>query len=300
MNQSNPFNSFNRRNLSDDLFSFFKNKSILSRLILINLFVFIITTTIGLFFWFFNKTNPLIDWLSLPADYNVLIFEKPWSLFSYMFTHASLFHFFFNMLWLYFFGILFNRHLESRKILGVYLLGGFSGAFLFMLAYNLFPVYNSILTESIMVGSSAAVMAIVFTISFYVPNYAISLIFLGKLRLKHIALIIFILDILSIGSVNSGGHIAHIGGALLGLAYGYSLRTGKDFLSFFHNALIRKQGYKKSTSRSKKTQKMSDFEYNQSKKQNQDRINEILDKISERGYDSLTKDEKETLFKSKN
>jgi hypothetical protein len=151
-------------------------------------------------------------------------------------------------------------------------------------------------------------MAVVTTISFFAPGYAINLIFLGRVRILYIAVILFVLDFFMIRSDNSGGHLAHIGGAIFGFFYASYLRKGKDisgFLDWFRFSGIRRYftkppGGKKTTGDSDHSRPLSDEEYNKRRLTNQKKIDLILDKISKSGYDSLTKEEKEFLFKSGN
>ena len=131
-----------------------------------------------------------------------------------MFMHGSFTHILFNMLWLFWFGQIFLQYLNSRQLLSVYLMGGISGAILFVLFYNIFPVYSNSLVLATTIGASGSVMAIVTAISFYVPNYSINLLLIGRIKIIYIAVALFVMDFFKIDSSNSGGHIAHIGGAL--------------------------------------------------------------------------------------
>jgi hypothetical protein len=203
------------------------------------------------------------------------------------------------MLWLYWFGRIFLEYLDQRKLVAVYLLGGVSGSVLYILSFNIFPAFAGVVSESVAIGASASVMAIVVAIAAYVPDYTVQLFLLGRIRIKYMALAIFVLTSVMDFSVNSGGKLAHIGGAILGYLYTMNLRSGRDigkianvvidfFVTLFKPRKKLKVTHKKPA---------NDFEYNKTKIEHQARINSILDKISKGGYDSLTKEEKETLFK---
>ena len=182
--------------------------------------------------------------------------------------------------------------------------GGISGGLVYVLAFNIFPVFSPIVSESFALGASASVMAIVTAISFYAPSYAIRLLFFGQVRILYLAIILFVFDFFMIPSGNAGGHLAHIGGALLGLVYVLIIKTSKasgnfrnapSFFSNLKNKFSSKPGdFNGSYNTNRRP--FTDDEYNQKKKENQKRVDEILEKISKGGYDSLTKEEKEFLF----
>ncbi len=302
------------RNPLDEVKDFFRRKSILSTLILINLAVFLTVNVIGLIFWFFQDNpstqaslNPLVYWLSVPADISVLI-TRPWSIFTYMFLQQGFFHIFFNMFVLYFGGRIFMEYLSEKKLLSVYIWGGIAGAVLYIMAFNLLPVFQDYVPQSIALGASASVLAILIAISTYVPNYTVQLLLFGRVKLKHLAIGLVILDILSIQRGNPGGHIAHIGGALWGFAYIKMLKKGTDMgnwlpsfnLKKFFSYFTKSSAPKYETTSRPGERPMTDDEYNYKKKKQQIKIDEILEKISKSGYDSLSKEEKEILFKASN
>jgi membrane associated rhomboid family serine protease len=220
-----------------------------------------------------------------------------------MFLHKNFLHILFNLLWLYWFGRIFLEYLDGKKLVGVYILGGLSGAFLYILAYNIFPVFFKQLQMSYALGASAAVMAIVISISVYVPNYSVYLLFIGRVKIIYIAIIGFLVTSLFDFSINTGGKIAHIGGALFGFLFILQYRKGRDMtrgLSRFLDAII---GLFKPKPKVTVTHRRSetDYDYNIRKKEEQVEIDRILDKIAKSGYDSLTKQEKDILFRqSKN
>ena len=179
--------------------------------------------------------------------------------------------------------------------------GGLAGAVFYLLILNLMPWLSDYLHTS-MLGASAAIMAIVIAISFYVPEYTIYLLFLGPVKLKYIAIFSIALDILMIASYNAGGHIAHLGGVLYGYVFIRQYRKGKDigkWLNNFIDDLVTFLRLRRclNISFKKKTRIITDGEYNQRKASDQSEIDRILDKIAQSGYDNLTRKEKETLFR---
>jgi membrane associated rhomboid family serine protease len=287
-------------NLIDEIKTSFKQGSSLTKLIYINLCIFLGIKIVQIFFFLFNTPEGsgfFIRWLAVPSNLSELI-RKPWTVLTYMFVHEGFFHILFNLLWLFWFGKIFLEYLDQKKLVGVYILGGLSGAFLYVFSFNVFPVFDSIAAESIAIGASAAVIAIVISISVYVPNYTVYLLFFGPVKIKYIAILIFIFTSVLDFSANTGGKIAHIGGALFGFIYIHLYRKGTDiskglnrildhFLSFFKPRVKLKVEHKRP---------VNDMEYNKIKAREQEEINRILDKISKAGYDSLTKEEKKILF----
>jgi membrane associated rhomboid family serine protease len=285
----------------DEIKLTFRNGSNLTRLIYINIAVFVLLTIVAVIGFLLNDTfisGKALDLFSVPASFNALIL-RPWTLITYMFTHKDIWHILFNMLWLYWFGRIFLEYLDGRKLVAVYLLGGICGALVYILSFNIFPVFTGIVADSVAIGASASVMAVVISIAAYVPDYTMNLLLLGRIKIKYMALAIFILTSILDFSVNSGGKLAHIGGAFFGYFYIMNLRHGHDIgkginriIDFF--ATLFKPRKKLRVTHKKVP---DEFEYNKIKAEHQKRINRILDKISKGGYDSLTREEKETLFK---
>jgi hypothetical protein len=220
-----------------------------------------------------------------------------------MFTHGEVMHILFNMLVLYWFGKILTEFLGNRKILPLYLLGGISGAILFIASYQLFPIFHAAVPEARAWGASASVMAVMIAAATLVPDYTMFLLLIGPVKIKWIALIAVVLDLISIPSSNAGGHIAHLGGALFGFVFIRQMQKGRD-LSSGINWLIDKSAnlFKPKTplkvsyrTKEKSTKQSAGKTVVQSSKQ--ERLDSILDKIAQSGYDSLTKDEKEFLFK---
>lgn len=288
----------------------FLSRNIISRLLLVNTSIYIIIQLISTLSWLFTGENdsivsPLVSWLALPSDLSMLVL-KPWTIFTYMFLHEGFFHLFFNMILLYFGGTIFQEFLSKSKLFWTYILGGLSGALFFILAFNLFPVFEAVKGDAIALGASASVLAIVIAVSTYVPDYTIHLFLFGKVKLKYLALIMILVDLLSIQSNNAGGHIAHLGGAFWGFIYAYLLKNDNDLYKIFYGIKFPKikwgssKAEKFTTSRPSNGKPITDEEYNKKRLVSQAEIDRILDKISSSGYSSLSKEEKELLFKTSN
>ncbi|MBC8320657.1 MAG: rhomboid family intramembrane serine protease [Bacteroidetes bacterium] len=298
-----------QRNTGELLKKIFFSHNVLSRLILINTIIYLIVNLIGLFALLLNLTDsnilsPLAKVLALPADLSVLS-SKPWTIFTYMFLQEGFFHLLFNMVMLYFGGMIFQEYLSQVKLFWTYIFGGVSGALFFILSFNLFPVFTSISSYAIAMGASASVLAIIIAIATYVPDYTVHLFLFGKFKLKYLAIAFIAIDLLSIQTDNPGGHIAHLGGAFWGFIYAFSLRKGNDIYKIFYMFQLPKFTWKKketkfTTSRPKSGRPLSDDEYNNRRSATQEEIDHILDKISKSGYSSLSSKEKELLFKTSN
>jgi membrane associated rhomboid family serine protease len=206
-----------------------------------------------------------------------------WTLFTYMFLHVDIWHLISNMLWLWFLGRIFSDRIGNKKLMMVYILGGLTGG----VTYLITPAMMSSMNSTVLLGASGSVMAIVVAVAVVAPDYRVYP-FGIPLALKWLALISFVLTTVLDLSVNTGGKAAHIGGALFGLIYGYSLRSG----NFFSGLFTKRSNLKVAHSR------LSDTEYAERTVSVRKRIDEILDKISKSGYDSLTRDEKEFLRKN--
>lgn len=299
-------NTYYRQNPMDNIKSFFRSKNMLVKLILINVIVWLAIMFLDVVFDLYKVefTEKVVGWFAVPADIEKLII-LPWTLLTYMFLHYDFWHILFNMLWLYWFGRIFLEYLNERQLLTTYIIGGLAGAVFYILSYNLFPKFEDSYRQSVALGASASVMAIVVAISLYVPNYRMHLLFFGPVKIIYIALFSLVLDVLMIRSTNSGGHLAHLGGALWGFFFIYMLKNRIDISTIFSFFSLKKIGNPfKRTKKAKfkkvytNTRVKTDEEYNYEKKMNQQKIDEILDKISKTGYDNLSKQEKELLFKS--
>lgn len=286
----------------------FHRGSALIRLIYINIGLFLALKIINVLLVLTGQNHQfydiLVEYIGVPADAQYLIY-RPWTLITYMFTQFDFFHLLFNMLWLYWFGTFFLNYFSEKKLTGVYLLGGLSGALLYILAYNTIPYFETTRFSSWAIGASASVMAIVFAVCTYLPNEKIYIFLIGPVKLINLAIFTAIIDIISIPSSNAGGHIAHLGGALFGYIFIRFIKRNRDItkvpVNFFGKIgklFVPRKNMKVKYKRN--VSEMNDREYNEYKKERDERINRILDKISRSGYESLTREEKEILFKNKN
>ncbi|MDP9079731.1 MAG: rhomboid family intramembrane serine protease [Bacteroidota bacterium] len=267
-----------------------RSDSKLNLLIGINVFIYLLINVADTLGKFFFKT-PIIEFYSteyllLPSNLHSLLTHF-WTPVTYMFMHAGIFHILFNMLWLYWFGQIFEEYLGKKRTVGLYLMGGLAGAFLFILCYNTLPLFAG--ESAPLVGASASVMAIIIGTATLLPDYTISLILIGPVKLKWIALFILLIDFFGIVGPNAGGEIAHMGGALMGFVYIKQVQKGNDWVAGIANIF-------KSKSKLKVVSKNSSGKSDG--KPRQEEIDLILDKISQSGYDSLNKQEKEILFRA--
>ena len=259
----------------------FRQQGRMAQLIIINVALFL-TANISLHIAHID----LIPYLGLPIGGVEFLF-KPWTFFTYMFTHESLGHIFWNMMLFYFCAQLFFLILGEKKLVYVYLMSGLVGGALLLLCGLVFPASFA---GSILIGASAGVTGVVMVMAIYAPNYPVSLWGLIQMPYKYFAALTFIMSTVIDFSINSGGKISHIGGAFFGLAYGYSLRNGVDLFNF--SFLGRKK-----TGKLKVVSHGNVHEsYARNKITEEKRMNELLDKISKSGYECLTKSEKDELF----
>ena len=278
-----------------NLFKTIKNNNYLNNIIYINVMVFIMINFYYVLIFLFKTETKLIFYLGLSANLDLLS-NKPWSILTYMFVHEDLLHLIINLCWLYFGGKIFINYLNSRDLLSTYIMGGLSGAAIYMLSFNIFPVFEVVKMNSLAIGASASVLAVLFASATYTPNFPINIFFSKSIKLKHIAMLAIMIDILSIPEGNSGGHIAHIGGGLYGFLYVYLKKYNINSNYLIDNILF---FLKRRNNQFIYSKKENDYEYNYRKKNEQKRIDSILDKVSQSGYDSLSKEEKDTLFNQK-
>ncbi|SDG83368.1 rhomboid family intramembrane serine protease [Psychroflexus sediminis] len=274
----------------------------LEKLIGINVALFILTfvfRTLG--FLFKIPTDFFVEWLVFPKGLLEFAY-KPWTIITYAFMHSGIFHILSNMLILYFSGKFFLTFFSGKRMLNLYFLGAISGALIYALSYNLLPAFSET-GRSYLIGASASVMAILVAIATQSPNLEVRLFFLGNLKLWWIAAFLVVLDVVQIPISNPGGHLAHLGGSAIGYLYITQLNKGNDigawlqsitdwFADYFKPKT--KKGNMKTvhkTSRKKQSKTTS-------RTDNQKKIDLILDKISKSGYDSLSKEEKDFLFKA--
>ena len=284
---------------TNNLIGQFKQLSIVLKIIVINTLIFLIFY-LGSFFFKLSPST-LVSWFVLPTSFLEIVCQ-PWSFVTYAFLHAGFWHLFWNMYLLYWFGLYVLNLFTSKRFLTIYLLGAINGGLFYVLAYNLFPVFNNI--SSNLMGASAAVLAIVIFIATYTPD-AMVRIFTFRIKLWQIGLVMVLLDLFQLpSSGNAGGLIAHMGGAIFGYVYAIQLKKGNDIGIWFENfmdLLVNlfksnkykhfKQVHKTKQSAPKNTKRNPTTNY-------QIKIDRILDKIGKSGYDSLTKAEKDFLFKA--
>ncbi|MCH2213658.1 MAG: rhomboid family intramembrane serine protease [Flavobacteriales bacterium] len=293
----------------DDLKRSYQSGNMVTRLIFINVGVFVALSLLRVFGFFYQSEvlSSFIPWIAGTSNWETMLF-RPWTIVSYMFVHEGLWHLFFNMIMLWFSGRLFGDLLGDKRMVAVYIYGGIAGFLLYFFAYNLFPVFSG--SNSIIIGASASVIAILVAIATYSPNMVIRLVLIGNIQLKWIAIFFVALDVLFLDGGNSGGRLAHLGGALLGFSYAKSLQGGKDWATGFNSFAdsfvdLFKRKPKMRVASSKRPSKKSKGPFSSEKKKSsgtaeQKKIDEILDKISQSGYDSLSKAEKEYLFNASN
>jgi membrane associated rhomboid family serine protease len=288
---------------SDNLKSQLRSSDTLQKLILVNVAVYLLFQVLkAVMQLFMNSLDTYFipsQWLAVPASVSSLI-KKPWTLVTYMFYHEQFFHILFNMLWLYWMGKIFQEYLGSKKLFSTYILGGISGAILYILAYNFFPLFSNSVGYSYALGASAGVLAITIATATLLPEYRIGIMFIGPVALKYIAVVTVFLDLISVSGSNAGGHIAHLGGALFGFMYVRQLKQGRDLAKWFNNMMDGLANVFRGRSKMKVSYKRPrrDEDFVSDKKARQERTDAILDKISKSGYGSLTKEEREFLFKS--
>ncbi|MFO8001580.1 MAG: rhomboid family intramembrane serine protease [Marinilabilia sp.] len=289
-------------NIWSEIKESFREGTTLTRLIYINVGVFLGIKLLQLLLMLIggspSSIEALITWLSVPSE-PVLLLVRPWTLITYMLLHYDFFHLLFNVLYLYWFGKLFLQLVDENKLLTIYIWGGLGGAAIYMISFNLLPALHPGNGGAILLGASASVMAILFAVARVRPEFKIYLFLIGPVKLKYLALGAFIIDLVSIpGMSNTGGHLAHIGGALIGLYYGWKLSEGKISGSFFDRMATstRDKFRKKPRMKVTHSRPLTDLEYNEQKVKKQKELDRILEKIKNSGYESLSKEEKRTLF----
>ena len=283
-------------NILEGLKSFFLQKTALSRLMQINVVVWLICLFISVFTWLFNISDIsfVTKLFAVPSDISLLA-EKPWTVFTYMFLQEAFWHLFFNMLMLYYGGKIFLQYFSQKQLLLTYIFGGLVGALFFILAFNAFPVFENMKGQAVALGSSASVLSILIAAATYRPDYTLNLFLLGQVKMKWVAIVFVVIDFLSISKGNSGGHIAHLGGALWGFLYAFMLKNDFDIYKIFKKkAKIR---IKTVNSENYHKRPKTDEQYNAERAMEQEEIDRILEKIAKNGYPSLNDREKEFLFR---
>ena len=273
-----------------------KPNNSLIRIIIINVAIFLAVNFVYLISPSFFKD--ILYNLMIPSNLGTLAF-KPWTIITSFFTHEGFRHIFWNMLMLYWFGVIFTEFLQNRKLIAVYILGGLAGGITYVLCVNFIPAFAT--EAGYALGASASVNAIIVACATLNPDYRINLFLIGPVKLKYLALVTVILSLFGLRGSNVGGDLAHLGGALMGFVYIKQYQAGSDWgapilkiLDWFSNLTKPKtklKVYKTGTSKAKK---------GASKAGNPDQsvVDRILDKISESGYDKLTQEEKQILFRA--
>ncbi len=293
----------------DDIKRNFNLGNITTKLIYINLGAFVLYKLLQVVFTISGAdTMALSQWLAVPAQLPQLVI-KPWTIISYQFLHWDFMHLLFNMLWLYWFGPLFLSYFSQRQILSVYFWGGLWGAIFYLLSFNFIPYYQDSNSIGLMLGASASILAIVVAAATAMPNREIQLMLIGRVKLKYLAIGTVVIDLLSITSAtNAGGHISHLGGAFAGYWFTTEyLKNNRDIslwiakmVDFFATYSFKRRPKMKvrHTGSRKATDRRADMDYNKRKKEEQVNVDKILEKIKQSGYESLSKKEKEELFKA--
>ena len=274
------------------------------QLIIINIVVFLALAVVLVFSRAFQVPDVfeiIHDQLAIPAPIGQFL-QKPWTIITYAFVHdlSGVFHILFNMLVFYWFGKLFVEYLGSDKLVALYILGALAGGLAYLIVYNTIPFYiERIGNFNGMVGASAAIYAIVVATATLIPDYTFFLLFLGPVRIKYIAGFYIVVSFLGSVGENAGGNVAHLGGALMGFIYLKQLQAGVNWGSWVTATLDWFKGLFTAKPKVKVTyrKQYSDTQKPKAKSSiSQDEIDAILDKISDAGYESLTKEEKEKLF----
>ena len=292
-------------NIIDDLKLQYRTGGIAQKLIYWNVGLFAIPAIVFGLLSLFGVNIDYLYYVSLDSLPSSLAW-KPWSIVTYAVFHSGIWHLLFNMLVLHFSMRLFTTYFNQKQLLGLYILGGIFAGFVYILSYLVLPVFEN--TSSTLVGASGSIMAILFATVTYNPYMEMRLVFIGRVKLWHIAVFVIVMDLIQLPMANTGGHLAHLGGALFGYLFMILLKKGTDLtdgitkvLDFFSN----KTASKKNKTPFKKVHKNYNVAtpiHNESrivkKDKTQQQIDEILDKISASGYDALSKDEKDFLFRA--
>ena len=281
-------------NRLDNLKYKYTQLSVAEKIIVINVIFFVIPFVFNSIFYLFQiPSASFLDWVQLSPNFNTFI-TRPWTLITYSFLHADFFHLLWNMILLFYSGRLMLNLFPDRIFINNYFLGAITGGIIFLLSYSLFPVFRGLYPP--MVGASAGVMAVFIFICTYTPEQDIRVFFFNT-KLKYLGLVFFSLDVIQIPYGNAGGHLAHIGGAILGFLYARQLGKGNDIGIWFEytwKAIFEKKTLK-TVYRSPKRKPVKPQKSDENK---QVKIDAILDKIGKSGYDSLSKEEKDFLFRA--
>ncbi len=287
-----------------------RNGDPITRLIIINVVLFLICSVFRVITFLSGESDFFVmveifikNNLSLSLAFGGLVL-KPWTLISYMFTHFSVMHIFWNMITLYWFGQLLSDYTSPKKLIPLYLLGGIVGAVLTIVVCAIIPAFRVFLGTPI-IGASASVTAIIIATATLLPTVKLNMLFIGQVKLIYVALFVISIDMLNIASYdNIGGNLSHLGGAVMGFVFSTQYKKGRDLSrginKFFEwvIGLLKRNPVPRNKMKVAYKRGISDEEYNYNKQKEQEYVDSILDKISKSGYASLTKKEKERLFKA--
>lgn len=273
----------------DRMLGVWRGAPLLLRLVAVNVCVFLLLRVIGAVAMLSGHEQWLsvvMGCLRLPADVAVLAM-RPWTVVTYMFVQYDVLHLLLNILWLYWFGLVFVEIATQRRLVALYLFGGFAGALLYIASANL--PGTGVVSGGLM-GSSAAVIAITVATAVMAPDYKINLLFFGEVSLKWVALVMIAIDVIGFSAGNTGGHVAHAGGAIAGLVYGWYGRRGIDLSVGFNRMIDRLANLMKRSGSGGSSSRRQPVATDAQK------LDDILDKIRRSGYGSLTSDERNILF----
>lgn len=291
-------------NISEQIRDQFKQGDNLTRLIMINIAVYVLMLLVEMISFLASGSSAgftafVSQWFALSSNPFTFIM-RPYTLITYMFIHAGFFHLLFNMLILYFSGRIFMEYVGDRRLLALFVYGGIAGGMLFFVLYNISPAFTAGVP---LVGASAGVVAVLVAAAVYAPNLPVRLFFVLEVKFWIVAALAVVSYVAGVSGSNSGGNLAHLGGAALGYWFVVSLKKGTDWSIGFYKILgsistffssKKKSPLKKVYPKPNKSQSYTTQRQTQNDRQ---RVDEILDKIKEHGYDKLSKEEKDFLFK---
>ena len=287
--------------IGQDIKRIYFEGDLLTKLILINCAAFVVVSFVGAVAFLFSSDFGLGRWLSLPALYTDLIY-KPWTLLTYMFLHENLVHLLINIMMLYWIGRLFIQFFGTRNLISMYVIGGLCGAVLFLICYNTIPVLQCMRAFTDLRGASASITAMTVAIGIYRPDMEIRLTFIGYVKLKWIAIIAVLFSLITMQNGNAGGNISHLGGAIYGAIYAIKYQENKNMNEWLNslldkvaNMFSRKPKWKVIYN-NQETCATDDATFNMRKRQQQQDIDIILDKIKKTGYSGLSDEEKQKLI----
>lgn len=296
--------------LIEDIKLSLRNENPVTRLIIINVAVFLFISLLTILYMLTGHSmvlgtmqEVLVRNITLPLSFSRFI-VKPWTLITYMFAQEGLFHILWNMVSLYWFGKLLSYYTATKKIIPLYILGGISGGLVTMIVFAIVPMFHGHAINNL-IGASASVTAIIVATATLIPDVKINLLLIGPVKLLYFAVIVIFIDVLNVASeANVGGNVSHLGGALMGYIFIVQYKKGRDMSKWINRFFDWVRGlFRINPRRKMKTvhkRAVPDEEYNMNRKAHQQTVDEILDKISKSGYESLTKAEKEILFKASN